>query len=40
MIDTFALALAHGLIALAVWRLVFRMDLDDTGEQEGGRPGA
>ena len=29
MIDNFALALSHGLIFLAVWRLMFRPDLDD-----------
>ena len=27
MIDIFALALSHGLIALALWRLVWRDDL-------------
>ena len=30
MIDTFALALAHGLLILAAWRLLARADLDDT----------
>jgi hypothetical protein len=29
MIDNFALALSHGLLLLAGWRLVFRADLDD-----------
>jgi hypothetical protein len=29
MIDNFSLALSHGLIILAAWRLVFRRDLDD-----------
>ncbi|MCJ2184648.1 hypothetical protein MTR62_18420 [Novosphingobium sp. 1949] len=29
MVDILALALAHGLIALAVWRLLARPDLDD-----------
>ncbi len=29
MIDNFALALSHGLIILAAWRLVSRNDLDD-----------
>jgi hypothetical protein len=29
MIDNFALALSHGLILLAAWRLVRRPDLDD-----------
>jgi hypothetical protein len=28
MIDYFAIALTHGLIALAAWRLVRRGDLD------------
>lgn len=29
MIDNFALAISHGLILLAAWRLVQRPDLDD-----------
>lgn len=29
MIDNFGLALSHGLILLAAWRLLFRPDLDD-----------
>lgn len=29
MIDNFSLALSHGLIILAAWRLIFRRDLDD-----------
>lgn len=29
MIDHFGLALSHGLILLAAWRLLFRPDLDD-----------
>jgi hypothetical protein len=29
MIDTFALALSHGLLLLAAWRLLSRPDLDD-----------
>ena len=28
MIDYFAIALTHGLIALAVWRILFRDELD------------
>ena len=28
MIDTFAILLAHGLLGLAAWRLLFREDLD------------
>ena len=31
MIDTFALVLTHGLLALAAWRLVRRADLDTDG---------
>ncbi|HEY0412959.1 MAG TPA: hypothetical protein VGD66_07450 [Allosphingosinicella sp.] len=30
MIDNFALALSHGLLLLAAWRLVSRRDLDDS----------
>ena len=29
MIDLFTLVLTHGLIALALWRMLFRPDLDD-----------
>ncbi len=29
MIDNFALALSHGLLLLAAWRLLTRPDLDD-----------
>ena len=29
MIDTFALAVSHGLILLMAWRLLSRADLDD-----------
>jgi hypothetical protein len=29
MIDAFSLLLSHGLIGLAVWRLLSRPDLDD-----------
>ena len=28
MIDTFAILLSHGLLAVATWRLLFRDDLD------------
>ena len=31
MIDNFALALTHGLMLLAAWRLLARRDLDDDG---------
>ena len=34
MIDTFALALTHGLILLMAWRLLSRVDLDD----DSGKP--
>jgi hypothetical protein len=30
MIDNFALALTHGLMLLAAWRLLRRTDLDDA----------
>ncbi|MGB3797151.1 MAG: hypothetical protein WA957_12695 [Alteraurantiacibacter sp.] len=29
MIDYFSIALTHGLILLACWRLLFRVDLDE-----------
>lgn len=31
MIDYFTLALTHGLIAVALWRLLFRQELDQDG---------
>jgi hypothetical protein len=31
MIDNFALALSHGLLMLAAWRLLARPDLDEDG---------
>ena len=34
MIDTFALALSHGLLIVAAWRLLFRPDLDDGNTPE------
>mgnify|MGYP000141410945 CR=1 FL=1 len=37
MVDIFALALSHGLIALAVWRLLQRPDLDREGESPAPR---
>ena len=52
MIDNFALALSHGLMLLAAWRLLSRPDLDDDaaappsgrddgrGVGAGSRPGA
>jgi hypothetical protein len=41
MIDNFSLALSHGLMLLAAWRLIFRPDLDNdraavAREDEGG----
>lgn len=38
MIDNFALALSHGLLILAAWRLVFRADLDDDRAAPGPEP--
>ncbi|WP_338241846.1 hypothetical protein [Aurantiacibacter hainanensis] len=32
MIDYFSIALTHGLILLACWRLLFRDELDAEGE--------
>lgn len=32
MIDYFTIALTHGLIAIAAWRLLFRDDLDSDRE--------
>ena len=31
MIDNFVLALTHGLMLVAAWRILFRRDLDDDG---------
>jgi hypothetical protein len=45
MVDNFALALTHGLLALAAWRLILRADLDrdpaseDEARPHGGNPG-
>jgi hypothetical protein len=36
MVDNFALALTHGLLALAAWRLLMRADLDSDPEREAG----
>ena len=39
MVDLFALALTHGLLALAAWRLVQRADLDrDPGSDDETQP--
>jgi hypothetical protein len=35
MIDNFALALSHGLLLLAAWRLLSRNDLDEDGAEGG-----
>jgi hypothetical protein len=40
MIDNFALALSHGLILLAAWRLVSRTDLDDEAALPPSSPSA
>lgn len=34
MIDYFTIALTHGLIAIAAWRLLFRDDLDRDAQQD------
>jgi hypothetical protein len=34
MIDYFSLALTHGLLALACWRLLLREDLDNETEAD------
>ena len=33
MIDSFGLAVSHGLLLLLAWRLIFRPDLDDEDAQ-------
>ena len=39
MIDYFTLALTHGLMALALWRMLFREDLDsEPGTREHRQP--
>jgi hypothetical protein len=37
LIDLFTLALTHGLIVLALWRLLFRPELDAEDAPEGPR---
>jgi hypothetical protein len=37
LIDLFTLALTHGLIVLALWRLMFRPELDVEDAPEGPR---
>ena len=34
MIDLFAIGLTHGLILVAMWRVIFRPELDDEGAAE------
>jgi hypothetical protein len=38
MVDIFAIALSHGLIAIAVWRLLFRPELDREDAPPPGPP--
>ena len=40
MIDNFALALTHGLMILAAWRLLGRPDFDREGDPAPRRPKA
>jgi hypothetical protein len=40
MIDYFSLALTHGLIALALWRMLQRAALDDESGAENEEEGA
>jgi hypothetical protein len=40
MIDFFALALSHGLLALGCWRILLRGDLDAETSAEGAAPPA
>jgi hypothetical protein len=37
LIDLFTLALTHGMIVLALWRLLFRDELDVEGAPQGRR---
>ena len=39
MIDNFAIAVTHGLMLLAAWRLLSRPDLEDDAAQPGDRRG-
>ena len=38
MVDLFTLALTHGLMAIALWRLLFRPELDTEDAAEPTRP--
>lgn len=37
MIDNLAIALTHGLMLIAAWRLLSRPDLDDDSAKPGGK---
>ncbi len=39
MIDNFAIAVTHGLMLLAAWRLLSRPDLEDDAARPGERRG-
>jgi hypothetical protein len=39
MIDNFAIAVTHGLMLLAAWRLLSRPDLEDDAARPGDRKG-
>jgi hypothetical protein len=39
VIDNFAIALTHGLMLLAAWRLLSRPDLDDDAARPGEKKG-
>ena len=39
MIDNFALALSHGLLLVAAWRLLSRPDLDDPAAPDAPQTG-
>jgi hypothetical protein len=39
MIDNFAIAVTHGLMLLAAWRLLSRPDLDDDTAARDGKKG-
>jgi len=39
MIDNFAIAVTHGLLLLAAWRLLSRPDLDDDAARPGDKTG-
>jgi hypothetical protein len=39
MIDNFAIAVTHGLMLIAAWRLLSRPDLDDDAARPGDKRG-